>query len=495
MSFGRGKVDFLKDCGRMALLSGVIGVAGLQTPVLAQDASADAKDAPERTFTLTPFISGKESFSDNVFNTEDGRQADFITTLEAGVDLKNESRRSTVDFSYTLSKDIYADNSELNGERHSMLGNGEVVVIEDWLNFDANIAISQQNVTQTGSTTATDRTASSDRTRVINYGFGPSLEHSFGRWASTELAYKFKGVDFQKPSTGESSSAPADATIHEVTYTLESGPKFGKLQLGLDASYTDTDKAEGTDTTRSNAQVRSEYAFTTHFSGTARVGVDEYDGNDGSEDFDGAYGFIGTRIRFSERLDASLEVGDRNDNATFTADISYRPTPRTELSLSHDQSVQTQQEQLTTQPIFVNGVLVNPNDVGTTLVDSTTRTQRLDATFIHRRKRTEFKADIGWRQRDFTIDNTEDSTLNLGVDISHEFTRKATGTLNLDYSDTLETRTDNSDQTSYRMGMDLGYDLNDTLTSNFGYNVLYRTEEAGQDVLENVFFVSLRKEF
>lgn len=502
MSFGRGKVDFLKDCSRVALLSSVIGIAGLQGIALAQDkgtdiqdASADAKDAPQRTFTLTPFISGKESFSDNVFSTEDGEQADFITTVEAGVDLKNESRRSTIDFSYTLSKDIYADNSELNGTRHNMLGNGEVILLEDWLKFNANIAISEQNVSQTGSTTATDRTASSDRTRVINYGLGPTLVHSFGRWASTELGYKYKGVDFKKPSTGASSSAPANATIQEITYNLESGPKFGNLDLAFDSSYTNTDKAEGADTERSNAQIRGEYAFTTHFSGIARVGVDKYNGDDSSEQYDGGYGFLGGRIRFSERLDASLEIGNRNDNNTFTADVSYRPTPRTEFTLSHDQSVQTQQETLSTEPIFVNGILVNPNDLGTTLVDSTTRTRRLDASFTHRRKRTEFKADVGWRQRDFAVDNTDDATLNLGVDVSHDFTKKATGTLNVKYSDTLDTRTDNTDQTSYRMGMDLDYDLSDTLVSKFGYSVLYRTEEAGQDIVENVFFVSLRKDF
>lgn len=500
MSLGRGKVDFLKSCGRLALLGGVIGVAGLSLPVMAQEAGSgqgiDADDpAPERSFELTPFVSAEESFSDNVFNTEDGEQSDFITTLEAGLDLTNRSRRSEVDFSYTLSKDIYADNSELNGERHSMLGNGEVIVIEDWLNFDGNIAITEQNVTQTGSTTATDRTVANDRTRVINFGFGPSLAHSFGRWASTELAYQYKGVQFKDTSTSDSGSAPSDATIHEFTYVLDSGPKFGKLGLGLDASYVETDKEEGTDTERSNAQIRGEYAFTSHYSGTARVGIDEYDGDDGSEQLDGGYGFIGVRAQFTERVDASFEVGHRNDNETFTADVAYRPTSRTEFTLSHDQSVQSQQERIATQPIFVNGILVNPNDLGTDLVESTTRTQSLDASFSHQRERTGVTANVRWRQRDFAIDDTDDSILNIGVDLTHDFTRKATGTLNMDYSDTLDTRTANSGQTSYRMGMDVDYDLNDTLTSKMGYSVLYREEEAGQDITENVFFVSLRKEF
>lgn len=493
MSSGRGKIELLRGCGRRALLGGFLGLAALPVCAVAQEADSDVP--PERSFELTPFISGKESFSDNVFNTEDGRQSDFITTLEAGVDVTNRSRRSELDFTYTLSRDIYADNSELNGERHSMRGRGEVEVIEDWLNFDANIAISEQNVSQTGSTTASDRTASSDRTRIINYGFGPSLEHAFGRWASTELAYQFKGVEFQDTSTGASDSAPSNSTIHEITYTLESGPKFGKLGMGFDASYVDTDKDEGDDTKRKNAQVRGEYNFTTHFAGTARVGYDDYDGNDGSENFDGAYGFIGARAQFTDRVDASVEVGRRNDNPTFTADVSYQPTSRTEFTLSHDQTVQTQQERLASQPIFVNGILVNPNDLGTDLVDSTTRTQSLDVGFSHRRERTEFTSTVRFRQRDFTIDDSDDATLSVGLDLSHDFTRKATGTWTLDYSDIVESRTSDGGQTSYRMGLELDYDLNDTLKTMVGYDFLYRTEEAGEDILENVLFVSLRKDF
>ena len=157
--------------------------------------------------------------------------------------------------------------------------------------------------------------------------------------------------------------------------------------------------------------------------------------------------------------------------------------------------METQQELISNgATVNAEGELVNPNGTGSEFVEATIKTTALDAKLTHQKKRTTYEFDVGFRERDF-FDETVDSTLNLGLVVSHNLRRDLTGVAAANYSTSLDTRQANSDKQNFVLNLGLTYNLNRNLAGSVNYNFLDQQADSGQNVRENVVSVGLSKSF
>ena len=459
--------------------------------------------------TFEPLVEIEESITDNAFSSgSEDRQMDFITTATAGFEFDAKTRRTEAGISYKLNRDIYKDNSELNGTRHDLLADGKFELIEDWLRIEGDASISEENIGSVGDLTATDRsTASSEQSQIINYSVGPVLEHDFNRHNFVELSYKYSVVDFSKTDAASESanSAQPGATVMQDV-ELEFGvSKFEKFEWTFSGSYSDSDQEETGATTSSsdtriqkwNGETRILSDITRSVRALGEFGWDHSNAASVEDRQNGFYYFLGVRLNMADRLEGDVLIGNRFDERTVNANLTYSPSERTTVGLTWDKKIQTQQQELATGATRdANGQLVSANNLVLQFVDQTALTETFKLDFSHQRsERTSYGAGLTVQSRNFSGEDSDEVTATLQADIKYRLSRKLTSEADISFTDTVATRTANSGQTTVNLGGELSYDHNDSLKSSLSYNYLVRRDDAKVDVRENVLSLKLSKTF
>src|SRR5262249_51203668 len=96
--------------------------ATLGLAILLGSGAASAQVAPTPStvpsgpgvWTLTPSLAVGEKYTDNVFGTAHDHQSDFITQFTPGLRLSYDTVPLTLSAGYTVTGEVYADNSGLN---------------------------------------------------------------------------------------------------------------------------------------------------------------------------------------------------------------------------------------------------------------------------------------------------------------------------------------------------------------------------------------------
>jgi hypothetical protein len=83
---------------------------GLVAPALLAPTGA----SPQERRTVTPSLTLSERFDDNIFLTADNRQTDFVTEITPGIVLKLEQPVLSLSGGYSITGQIYAENSTLD---------------------------------------------------------------------------------------------------------------------------------------------------------------------------------------------------------------------------------------------------------------------------------------------------------------------------------------------------------------------------------------------
>src|SRR5437899_3235422 len=88
-------------------------------------------------WTITPFISGQETFTDNVLLTPTKRQSDFVTGLSPGISINGESARFSANLNYSPTVALFALTPNQNFVGHNLYANGNAILARDLLFLDA----------------------------------------------------------------------------------------------------------------------------------------------------------------------------------------------------------------------------------------------------------------------------------------------------------------------------------------------------------------------
>ncbi len=356
---------------------------------------------------FTNGLSFTQTFTDNVDRDPDGSEnAALISELGPTWRLSVDTARinASVDGSSQLRQQFLHDSG--TSIRGNVSGTANVELLEDFLFFDTSLASSRQTLDTTSSG------ADDDQSQVTTGNFSPYITNRFGSFADSELRFRFAKTLIDQ------SGASDDAT-GSVSYTLNSGRDFSKFRWSASANGSRTMRTEDDDISSAAVSFNPTYQVTRTFAVTGSAGYQIRDDGDSSNDIDDPTWDIGFDWRPSSRTNLSLSYGQRDAERSLLADARYEITPRTSVSLSYSEELQTAQERLEDS---LAGIAIDPdtgqliqggsdlpfeqNSNPFSIEDESTRTRRLNVNFSHNKRRDTFNASI----------RAEDSRSNGSVD-------------------------------------------------------------------------------
>ena len=483
--------------------------AGLAVLVSSAALMAAAAPAEAGKWTIDPFVGLEQQFTDNARSLKEPGEMDTITTLDAGINVRGHGARVNLNLDYRMSRDTYWDNSDLNGNRQNLLTQGDVELWENILFLDARAAMSDVTVSQSGAVTATDRTATSNRTRTLSASIAPTVRHHLGSWADTEFVYRLNEIRFFQSDAGDTDAGVPNSRIHELRSAVTSGDRFQRLHWQLNASTTINYSANEFRSRRDRMTASADYDISRHVSVIGTVGNDKVrDKTDSSDSNSGTSWSAGVELRPNQRGRLRVEYGRRFNTDSITGNLEYKFSQAINLSAAYTIDVTTQQEALANSlnnivfdPLtgqFVDqttGLPVDPNNLGTDLVDATLKTQRFSLGLNGTRGRNSFSVGADMTKRDIGTTGGRDQTTSLQATLARRLTPKTNGSVNGAYVRNTQSGGSDTQEQTIRAGANLDYNFSTSFTGSMNYRHLRRISSAGNGLTENVVSVRFRKNF
>ena len=500
-------------------------------------------------WTITPFIAGQESFTDNVLLTPTNRRSDFVTGLFPGISIDGESARFHAILNYSPTVELFALTPSQNFVGHNLYANGNAILVPDLLFLDArgymSLLPTNSALTTAGgfaipaavpgvpsSITGIPSVAgpsflspqqglpANQLSQISSFSASPYLSHRFDGLGTGELRYTLSDTNTSNLQTG-GFTAPGFATqntsslTNEVTASYVTGENFGRLQSRL---LLDAARSSGTGVFSGSRQtievIDSSYAITYRLSALASIGHEDinYGGNPPTR-IDDIIWSVGAQFTPSPDLSLTTSYGHRNGTTSPTASLIYNITGRTTVSVSYSESIYT-----TAQNIANNLAISTVNSLGQT-IDSRTGlpilltnpvlglqagvfdTTQLTATATTTWERDQLNALIYHFDSSVVGQTTPGSgvsqtTTGANLTWSHELTPLTSANLGVGYAHNDLGSPTNATEDLVNAGVSLTYLLSPSLTGWASYAFLDRTSPQPQFRLEsNVITIGLRKNF
>ena len=529
--------DFWRSRGAV-LVSLSIGTAGLPFgAVVAGD------------WTITPFMAGQETFTDNVLLTPTNRHSDLVTGLSPGVSITGESARFNAILNYSPTIQLFALTPNQNFVGHNLYANGSAILVPDWLFLDARGYMSLLP-TNPGLTTAggfaipaaapgvpsgvtgipsaigssflspQQGLAANQLSQVSSFSASPYLSRRFDGFGTGELRYTLSDTNTSNVQSGGFTTPGfaaqnTSALTNEATASFVTGENFGRLHshLLLDASRT-----SGTGVFSGSRQtvevIDSSYAITYSLSALASIGHENlnYGGNPPTRIDDIIWG-VGAQFAPTPDLSLTVNYGHRNGTTSPTASLIYNVTGRTTLSVNYSESINT-----TAQNISNNLAVSSVNSLGQ-IIDTRTGlpivlsnpvlglqsgvfdTKYLTATATTIWERDQLSTLVYQYDSAIVGQSTPGSGVSqtaTGVNVtwSRELTPLTTAYAGAGYAHINLGSPSNTTEDVFNAGVSLTYLLSSSLTGWASYSFLDRTSPQPQFRLtSNVVTVGLRKTF
>jgi len=481
-------------CGGLAL-------QGLLIAALALPASR----ANGGEWRITPFAELRETVTDNVGLSEDDRTLDLISTTEAGASVRGDGARANVTFDFAGSFDKYVERTDLDGFRYRALGLASMEVVEDLFFVEARGAVQQESLDR-DTTPGTDRTIEENASQVVNYSVSPHLNSRFGGWADGELRYRFSEQRFIEPDTGGTTDQPNGAQTHQGSATLTSGQEFGRLRWTLRGDTTRTEREDDDLFRPYSALATAEYAVTRQWIPLARVGIDEIVSDDLDDDRSGLTWAVGLRVVPSPRSSLEVTYGRRFGDGDLSLSGQFAPSPAITVQAQISQSAQTQQGRLGNNLANLvlsdtgdlidpsTGTIVDPNQTDFDFRDRTFVQQRANLSFLGSFQRTNASVSFFYTTREFDQPQEEEKLIGSSATLTHALSPTLDVSLSFNHSQVTQALAGDDEDLRLGFGANVDVELGPTVRLGVGYR---RTQFSGgtEDFVENVGFVTVRKEF
>jgi uncharacterized protein (PEP-CTERM system associated) len=513
------------SCRRIhgAGIAAALGLLAASGPALAAD------------WRVTPSIALTEQFTDNARSTSENRDSDFITTVSPGISATGIGARMSLDFDYTFNYDKYLHNTDLDGYRHNFVGGGNAELIRESVFLDVRGSISQEFTDRRGAVTATQRSAASNQTDVYTYSISPYWLHRYGSFAESELRYRFGQSFFKEPSSDvdssfdETANSASDSTTNQLSASVVSGSDFGNLLWRLSGDAANTDRDRGTLETRTG-ELALQYAITRTVSGLAGGGYDDIQDPTLINDLSGPFWNVGVQLTPSERTKLRVLGGRRYNDSNYAGELNYQMTPRILVTAKYSDTILTQQTQFLTNLDSIerdqfgnfvdkrtgvtyttraSGDLPLTDDVfrdktGTGRISYNADRNFYALTVYHTERISQSAPVAGTAGTAFAPD--DETVYGATFNFSRRLTELLDAGLSLSYSHGKSEGGDGSTDDTYRATASLGYTFNPTLRGSLSYSYLNQQTsggtpgistgtDGGDEIVENVVFVTLRKFF
>jgi hypothetical protein len=318
-----------------------------------------------------------ETFSDNIDQKPDGkRDAGFVTRAGPGIFITGSSARVVGALDGDLIG-VYQAGGDDEGFSldPAITGTSTTELSRDHVFFDLSGSVRRQQLDARQSTSGSGA-STTNRDLVAVFTASPYLVHQLGDFADVEWRYRFSPVFVD-------ASDRSDTLSHEASVILDSGEDFSSLGWTFSNFARLEDRSSESDIKSANTDLGLRYSLWHGFALLGGVGYEYRSGDEnGSDNFEGVTWRGG--FQYEPNPDLSLEAtyGHRNNDDNLNASLNYQVGPKTSLTASYAETLETGQGGAESR---LRRVTIDPDtgkpvvDEGGpfTFVDETTRTRTL----------------------------------------------------------------------------------------------------------------------
>lgn len=177
-------------------------------------------------WSFKPSLELEETYSDNISLSAEGEEQDeFITEVNPRLSVSGEGSRVKLNANYRMQNIFYAERSSRNRTFHQLSGNGNAVLVKDFLFIDGNTNVSQQLVSADDQVAFDNLSVTENRTDKVSYNVSPYLQYTMGSIAATVIRYAYDRIIY--------SNSSADNRTRSYTATVQNGPSFKRINWNM----------------------------------------------------------------------------------------------------------------------------------------------------------------------------------------------------------------------------------------------------------------------
>jgi uncharacterized protein (PEP-CTERM system associated) len=292
-----------------------------------------------------------ESYATNPSGFSTGARSDWITTASLGLTFNQHSARVSLDANYNGSVYFYAGDSQTTQFTNDLQALGTVIVIPDYVNFNAR-AFAQPIVTSNVGIVNAGGTYGSNGFRN-SYGLsgGPDITFRLGNFANSVTSANIGAAYFTDPSGFTipgipGVAGPQNTTMRTFSQRFMSGTDFTRLNWTLAATMQEMERPQGLFSEKA-AVGHFQFAITREISLLGTGGYDKISNTRPlSRDLSGPVGTGGIALTLGEDFFLEFEVGEKYQDISYQGSLRWNIGPTAVLTGSVTDTVTTPEGQL-----------------------------------------------------------------------------------------------------------------------------------------------------
>jgi uncharacterized protein (PEP-CTERM system associated) len=302
-------------------------------------------------FNFAARVNLSETYSTNVSGFSTGGRSDWITNAGIGLTMNNHSARVSFDANYSGSVYFYAGDTQRTQFTNNLQALGTVIVIPDYVNFNARAFAQPVVSSNLGIVTAGGNQGSNGFRNSYGFNGGPDITFRLGNFANSIASANFGAAYFDNPNGYffpgiPGVGGPQNTTMRSFSERLVSGTDFTRLTWSLVGMMQEMDRPQGLFSEKA-AMGHFEYAITREISLLGTGGYDVIDNSVPlSRNMSGPVGMGGIGLTLGEDFALRFEIGQKYNDLSYQGSLRWNIGPTAALTGSATDTVTTPEGQL-----------------------------------------------------------------------------------------------------------------------------------------------------
>jgi polysaccharide export outer membrane protein len=350
---------------------------------------------------ITKAVDAAVIYTDNIdLEPDDEKSSAILTRLGNTLNISADLARFTGNLSSDLGIIYNSDSSDFSFSS-AVVGGSNAELIRNHLFLDLNAAVTRSVLDLQQSRSANEGITTNQDT-VVTLAASPYVLHRLGDVADAEWRYQLGAVLF--PEGTDSDDDQTNSVIHTVSNNLSSGDLFQATVWTLDSQAGRIVREDEKDIDFADTRFGPSYELWRGFNILGGIGyvyrtADE-DGED--DELNGIAWDVGFQWDPNPSTSLGATYGQRDGDNVIGASVRQDIGPRTSIQATYTDTRETDAERFVQQDTgaevdddgnFIDpdtGLPLDPNNVGTSFSDETTRTKSLRGAAQHSTERNTF---------------------------------------------------------------------------------------------------------
>lgn len=303
-------------------------------------------------FRFSARVHADESYATNPGGSSAGSRSDWLTYAGIELNMNQHSARVSLDAHYNGTVALYAGDSQSTQFYNDLQAAGAVIVIPDYVNFNASAFAQPVMVSNLGFLGANNSAASNGFRNAYGFSAGPDITFRLGDFASSLTRATYGASYFTDPAGGAGFSGipgvlgPQNTTVRSFSEKLSSGTDFTRLNWTAVAMMQEMDRPQGLFSEKA-ALGHFQFAITREIS---LLGTGGYDWIHNtiplSRDLSGVVGTGGIALTLGEDFLLQFEIGQKYNDISYQGSLRWNIGPTAVITGSATDTITTPEGQL-----------------------------------------------------------------------------------------------------------------------------------------------------